>query len=85
MFHGERGLHQRVREAAELLELRDVRPLGEVVVLVLLDGVQDLLVDDERRPHRVSGVLRKQVDPLLGLGKDVPRPRDLELHEGLRI
>ena len=44
------GAQQRPGQAQELPPLRHVRAHGEVVVLVLLDAVQDLPVQDQRRP-----------------------------------
>lgn len=46
---------QRAGQAQELLPLGHVRAPGEVVVLVLLDAVQDLPVQDQRRPAGTGG------------------------------
>ena len=83
--HGIRDLRllPRRREHHQLLHLGHVRALAEVVVVVFLDGVEDVAIDVERGPHGPAGIRVEAVHPSLSLREHFPRARDLELHERL--
>mmetsp|Transcript_27494 Transcript_27494/g.69968 ORF Transcript_27494/g.69968 Transcript_27494/m.69968 type:complete len:212 (-) Transcript_27494:837-1472(-) len=81
LVRGHERLEQRHGQRSQLLALAHVRAAREVVVVVRLNGVQDLSVQDERGPHGPARLDVQVVNALLRLLKVLARARNLELHE----